>query len=153
MLTACSSASTGHLAIAMDPAGRLLAVVALCQDQRLGSITLTDETAGVSATVRPNDSPGFGGIIILTGPIGDPRPEGVFDLLDRRHDYALTGTTKGAESDEETGTLGPIRFKLDAVVREAKLRQTSVLARNTDGDGTTVTEKNSFVTHAAQDCG
>jgi len=152
-LTACSASRTGHVAVAMDPAGRLLAVVALCKNQRLGSLTLTDETTGTSTTVRPKQSPPFGGTVILTGPIGDPRPEGVLDLLDRGHDYTLGGTTRGIESDEETGSFTPVRFKLDDAVREAKLRQAFVLAQNPDGDSTALTEKSAFVAHAAQECG
>jgi hypothetical protein len=126
-LVACSSSRTGRLAIATDPAGRLLAVVALCDTQRLRSLTLTDEATGSSTTVRPKDSPPSGGTVILTGPIANQRPEGVLDILDQGHDYTLGGSTR-AESDDETGTFAPVRFKLDEVVKNTELRKDSVLA-------------------------
>jgi hypothetical protein len=88
--------------------------------------------------------------VILTGPIVDPRPEGVFDLLDRSHQYALTGTTRGVESDEESGPLPSVRFNLNAVVRDRKLREGSVLAAS--GDGTAVTERGAFVERARRQC-
>lgn len=150
-LGACSSSRTGRLAIAMDPAGRLLAVVALCDAQKLRSIMLTDETTGTITTVRPKDSPPFGGTVILTAPIANPRPEGVFDLLDRGHDYTVGGSTR-AESDEETGTFPAVRFKLDDVVKDRKLRTDSVLAVNEDGDGTTVTAKDTFLSLTRAAC-
>ena len=93
-LGACSKPPTGQVAVAMDPAGRLVAVVAVCSGHRLVSLTLTDETSGTTSTVRLDQPPPFGGTVILTSPIGDTRPEGVFDLLDRSHAYTLTGATK-----------------------------------------------------------
>lgn len=152
-LAACSSSRTGHVAIAMDPAGRLLAVLALCDNQKLGALTLTDETTRASATVHPKEAPPFGGTMILTGPIADPRPEGAFDLLDRGHEYTLTGSTTGSDSGDETGTLAAVRFKLDDVVKEQKLRQESVLTANEDENGTTILRKDTFVSLSRAECG
>jgi hypothetical protein len=126
-------------------------VVALCDPQRLRSLTLTDETTGTITTARTKDSPPFGGTVILTAPISNPRPEGVFDLLDQGHDYTLGGSTR-AESDEETGTLPPVRFKLDDVVTDRKLRKDSVFAVNENGDGTIVTAKDTFLSLARAEC-
>ena len=82
----------------------------------------------------------------------NPRPEGVFDLLDPGHDYTLTGSTKKAGSNDESGTLSPVRFKLDNVVKEPKLRQDSVLAPGEDDDSMAVTAKAAFVTRARDAC-
>ena len=135
----------------MDPAGRLVAVVAVCGGHRLASLTLTDENTFATATVRLREPPAFGGTVILTGPIGDPRPEGAFDLLDRSHTYTLGGATQEAESDKESGTLPQVRFKLDAVVRDRKLRQGSVLTAT--AEGATTAERGAFVDQARRSCG
>jgi hypothetical protein len=135
----------------MDPAGRLLAVVAACPGQRLATLTLTDENTFATTTVRLKEPPTFGGTVILTGPIGDPRPEGAFDLLDRSHTYTLTGATKEAESDKDSGTVPQVRFKLDTVVRDRKLRQGSVLTAG--ADGTATIERAAFVEEARRSCG
>jgi hypothetical protein len=150
-LGGCSSSSTGQLAVGMDPAGRLVAVVAVCGGHRLASLTLTDENTFTTTTVRPREAPTFGGTVILTGPIGDPRPEGVFDLLDRSHTYTLGGATKEAEADKDSGTLPQVRFKLDTVVRDRKLRQGSVLSASAEGAATT--ERTAFVEQARRTCG
>jgi hypothetical protein len=153
-LTACSSSSTkGYLGLALDPAGRLVAVVAVCEGELLGSLTLTDTTTGTSVTARPAQSPEFGGTVLLTGPVGSPRPEGALDLLDRDHEYTLAGSTAKADSDESTGELAPLRFKLDAVVREGKLKQGHVLARDPDNDGgALVITRDEFIARATRDC-
>jgi hypothetical protein len=151
VLGGCSSSSPGQLAVAMDPAGRLVAVIAVCGGHRATSLTLTDENTFATVTVRLKEPPTFGGTVILTGPIGDPRPEGAFDLLDRSHTYTLGGATKEAESDKDSGTLPQVRFKLDTVVRDRKLRQGSVLSASEDG--TTTTERNAFVEQARRSCG
>jgi hypothetical protein len=151
VLGGCSSSSTGQLAVAMDPAGRLVAVVAVCGGHRAASLTLTDENTFATATVRLKEPPTFGGTVILTGPIGDPRPEGMFDLLDRSHTYTLGGATKEAESDKDSGALPQVRFKLDTVVRDRKLRQGSVLSAS--AEGTATTERTAFVDQARRSCG
>ena len=152
-LAACSSSATGYVALALDPAGRLAAVVAVCDGQRIGWLTLTDQTTQTSTTVKPSNTPSFGGTILLTGPVGDPRPEGALDLLDRADDYSLDGGTIEANSDESTGNLAPVRFKLDAVVKEARLKQGYVLARGTDDAGTAVViKREEFVDRARRDC-
>ena len=151
-LAGCSASHTGQVAVAMDPAGRLLAVVAICDDHRLASLTLTDETTGTNETVRPAQSPAFGATVILTGPIVNPHPEGVFDLLDRAHDYTLGGSTKKPDSDKESGTIAAIRFKLDDVVKEPKLRQDSVLATNEDASGLRMMARADFVAAARSAC-
>ena len=151
VLGGCSSSTTGRVAVAMDPAGRLVAVVATCPGQRLFSLTLTDENTFSTTTVRLREPPTFGGSVILTGPIGDPRPEGAFDLLDRSHTYTLAGATRAAESDKDSGTVPQVRFKLDSVVRDRKLRQGSVLAAG--AEGTTTMEKTAFVEEARRSCG
>ena len=152
-LAGCSSSATGYVALAVDPAGRLVAVVAVCEGERIGWLTLTDQTTGTSTTVRPGDTPAFGGTILLTGPVGDPRPEGALDLLDRGHDYSLDGGTIEADSDDTTGNLAALRFKLDAVVRETRLKQGYVLARGTDDAGTAVViKREEFVDRASRDC-
>jgi hypothetical protein len=151
-LAGCSASHTGQVAVAMDPAGRLLGVVAVCDDHRLASLTLTDETTGTTETVRPTQSPAFGGTVILTGPIVNPHPEGVFDLLDRAHDYTLGGSTKKPDSDKESGTIASIRFKLDDVAKDPKLRQDSVLAVNEDANGVRVMTKSDFVASARGAC-
>jgi hypothetical protein len=150
-LGGCSSSSTGQLAVAMDPAGRLVAVVAACGGHRVASLTLTDENTFATATVRLKEPPAFGGTVILTGPIGDPRPEGMFDLLDRSHTYTLGAATKEAESDKDSGTLPQVRFKLDTVVRDRKLRQGSVLSAAPDGAVTT--ERTAFIEQTRRSCG
>jgi hypothetical protein len=150
-LGGCSSSSTGQIAVAMDPAGRLVAVVAVCGGHRLSSLTLTDENTFATVTVRPSEPPTFGGTVILTGPIGDPRPEGLLDLLDRSHTYTLTGATRETESDKDSGTLPQVRFKLDTVVRDRKLRQGSVLVASPDG--TTTTQRSAFVEDIRRTCG
>jgi len=134
----------------MDPAGRLVAVLALCDNQRLLSLTLTDTTSNSSVTVRPKEQPA--GTIILTAPIVNPRPEGLFDLLELSHQYTLSGSTKGLESDDESGTIPPVQFTLDSVAKEPKLRQDSVLAINEDGDGTEVIAKTAFLARAKDEC-
>jgi hypothetical protein len=149
-LSACSSSRTGQAAVAMDPAGRLVAVLALCDNQRLLSLTLTDNTTNSSVTVRPKEQPG--GTIILTAPIVNPRPEGLFDLLELTHQYTLSGSTKGMENDDESGTIPPVPFTLDSVAKEPKLRQDSVLAVNDDGDGTEVIGKDAFLARSRDDC-
>jgi hypothetical protein len=101
--------------------------------------------------VRLKEPPSFGGSVILTGPIGDPRPEGAFDLLDRSHTYTLAGTTKAADSDKDSGTVPQVRFKLDSVVRDRKLRQGSVLTAG--AEGTATVEKTAFVEEARRSCG
>jgi hypothetical protein len=152
-LAACASSNKGYLGLAVDPAGRLVAVVAVCEGERLGSLTVTDTTTGTTVTVRPTQSPEFGGTILLTGPVGDPRPEGALDLLDRDHEYTLAGTTAKGDSDESTGELAPLRFKLDAVVRETKLKKGHVLARDPDNDGgALVITREEFVARATRDC-
>jgi hypothetical protein len=151
-LAACSASRTGYAGVAMDPAGRLLVVLSLCPHERLGALTLTDETTGTSITMRNPPTPPAGGSIILTGPIGDPRPEGIFDLLDRGHEYTLAGSTKAADSEDESGMFAPIRFKLDKVIKEPKLRQNFLLAVNEDESGTTLTGKDFFLTAARQAC-
>jgi hypothetical protein len=151
VLGGCSSSSTGQLAVAMDPAGRLVAVVAVCGGHRAASLTLTDENTFATVTVRLKEPPTFGGTVILTGPIGDPRPEGMFDLLDRSHTYTLGGATKEAESDKDSGALPQVRFKLDTVVRDRKLRQGSVLSAS--AEGTATTERTAFVDQARRSCG
>ena len=150
-LAGCSASHTGHVAIAMDPAGRVQAVLGLCDQQRLASLTLTDETTGTSETTRPKESPAFGATVILTGPIVAPHPEGIFDLLDRAHDYTLSGTTKKVDAEKESGTLGSVRFTLDAVAKEPKLRQDSVLAIGND-DAITLMTKADFVKRATEEC-
>jgi hypothetical protein len=141
------------VALALDPAGRLVAVVAVCKGERLGWLTLTDETTGTSTTVRPSDTPTFGGTILLTGPVGDPRPEGALDLLDRGHDYTLDGATAKANSGESTGDLPALRFKLGAVVKETRLKRGYVLARGRDDAGTAVViKREEFVDRAKKDC-
>jgi hypothetical protein len=125
--------------------------VAVCDHQRLAALTLTDETTGTSETTRPKESPAFGATVILTAPIVAPHPEGVFDLLDRAHDYTLSGTTKKEDSEKESGTLGSVRFNLDTVAKEPKLRQDSVLAIG-DGDKVTLMTKVDFVKRATQEC-
>jgi hypothetical protein len=151
-LAGCSASHTGRVAVAMDPAGRLLAVVAVCDQHRLSSLTLTDETTGSSETVKPKDSPAFGATMILTGPIVNPHPEGVFDLLDRSHEYTLGGATKKSDSDKESGNIAAIRFKLDDVAKEPKLRQDSVLAVNEDSGGLMMMAKPDFVDQARHGC-
>lgn len=149
-LTACSAAATGQLAIAVDPAGRLLAVVALCDGQSLSTLTLTDVTTGTSTTVRPKQSPASGSTIILTGPVANPRPEGALDLLDRAHEYSLTGTTTDAGGDEETGSLPAVRFRLADVINEKRLSSGFVLA--TRSEEPAVTEKADFLAQAGAEC-
>jgi hypothetical protein len=149
-LAACSSSRSGQVAVAMDPAGRLVAVLALCENQRLLSLTLTDTTTNSSVTVRPKAQPA--GTIILTAPIVNPRPEGLFDLLELTHQYTLSGSTKGMENDDESGTIPPIQFTLDSVAKEPKLRQDSVLAINDDEDGTEVVAKTAFLARAKDQC-
>ncbi len=152
-LSACSSSAKGSLGLALDPAGRLVAVVAVCEGNRLGTLTVTDTTTGTSVTVRPAQSPDFGGTVLLTGPVGNPRPEGVLDLLDRDHEYTLGGSVAESGSDESAGELPPLTFKLDAVVREAKLKKDHVLARDPDNDGgALVITRDEFVARASRDC-
>lgn len=151
-LAGCSSSRTGHAAIAMDPAGRLVAVVALCDSQRLRTLTLTDNTSGSAVTVKPAEAPQLGGTIILTGPIVNPRPEGVFDVLDISHSYTLSGTTRGPQDDDESGTIPPVPFTLDGVAKDPKLRQDAVLTPNGDEDGTEVIAKAEFVNRAKDEC-
>jgi hypothetical protein len=150
-LAGCSSSSTGQIAVAMDPAGRLIAVVAVCSGHRLASLTLTDENTFTTVTTRPTQPPAFGGTIILTGPIGEPRPEGALDLLDRSHTYTLAGATKEAESEKDSGTLAQVRFKLDTVVKDRQLRRGSVLIAT--GDGTEKKERAAFVDETRRSCG
>jgi hypothetical protein len=149
----------GHLALGSDPAGRLVAVVQLCAGQRLTTLTLRDETSGTTVTVRPKEPADEGGTIILTGPIGDPRPEGLLDLLDRRHEYTLSATTETLppatpeEDDEDkpvTGTLAAVRFKLSNVLGNKKLRDGSVLS--VEGTGTAVSERTVFLDRSRQAC-
>jgi hypothetical protein len=149
----------GHLALGSDPAGRLVAVVNLCPGQRLTTITLTDETTGTTVTVRPKEPADEGGVIILTGPIGDPRPEGLLDVLDRRHQYTLSATTETlppatpSDDDEDkpvAGTLAAVRFKLSTVLGNKKLRDGSVLS--VEGTGTAVAERTAFLDRARQAC-
>ena len=136
----------------MDPAGRLLLVIGLCDNQFLRTLTLTDDTTGTAVTVHPKETPPFGGTLILTAPISNPRPEGVFDLLDLGHQYTLSGSTKESGSDDEAGTLAPVRFKLDEVVKQPKLREKSVLAPGEDEDAMAVIEKDAFLFQARQAC-
>ncbi len=85
--------------------------------------------------------------------MGDPRPEGVLDLLDRDHEYTLAGRAAKSDSDEATGELPPLTFKLDAVVREAKLKKGHVLARDPDNDGgALVITREEFLARASRDC-
>ena len=151
-LAGCSASHSGYLAVAMDPAGRLLAIVAICDDNRLGSLTLTDETTGTSETVRPKETPSFGATVILTGPIVNPRPEGVLDMLELAHEYTLGGTTLKPDSDKESGTLAGIRFTLANVAKEPKLRQDSVLAVNQETEALTLMAKADFVSTARHTC-
>ena len=151
-LAGCSASHTGHVSVAMDPAGRLLAVVAICGDNRLASLTLTDETTGTTETVKPTQTPAFGGTVILTGPIVNPHPEGVFDLLDLTHSYTLGASTKKADSDKESGSAAAVRFTLGDVAKDPKLRQDSVLAVNEDTDGLRVMTKADFVAAAKDSC-
>jgi len=152
-LAGCGASRTGHAAVAMDPAGRLLLVLVLCDNQRLGTLTLTDETTGTSVTVTRPPTPPPGGTSILTGPIADPRPEGIFDLLDGGHEYTLSGATTAPDSKDTSGTFAPIRFRLDDVVQEQKLRQDSVLTPNADEDGTEVVGKDAFLQRSREECG
>lgn len=150
-LGACSSGPTGRIALAVDPAGRLLAVVAVCTGQRLATLTLTDETSGTTTTVRLDQPPSFGGTVILTGPVADPRPEGVFDLLDRSHTYVLAGGLRESESDKDAGTVPAVRFKLDGVVKDTKLRKGSVLIAAENGVARA--ERPAFLDEVRRSCG
>ena len=151
-LAGCGSSHSGWAAIAMDGAGRLQAVIAVCDGQLLSSLTLTDETTGTSTTVHPKDPPAFGATIILTGPIANPQPEGVFDLLNRADQYTLTGNTRKTDSDKDSGSLAPLHFKLDTVAKEPKLRQDSVFAVNADENGAGLMTKTNFVAQAKKEC-
>jgi hypothetical protein len=151
-LAACGSSHSGWAALAMDGAGRLQAVIAVCDGRVLSSLTLTDETTGTSTTVHPKDPPAFGATIILTGPIANPQPEGVLDLLNRADQYSLTGNTRKADSDKDSGSLAPLHFKLDTVAKEPKLRQDSVFAVNADENGTGLMTKANFVAQAKKEC-
>jgi hypothetical protein len=150
---ACSSSSTGSVALAVDPAGRLVAVVAVCEGQHLGWLTLTDETSGTSTTARPKDTPAFGGTLLLTAPVAEPRLEGVLDLLDSNHDYRLTGSTAAEPgSDKSTGELEGVRFRLDAAIREKALREGSVLARGPKSLDGVVVGRDAFLRTARDRC-
>lgn len=151
-LVACSSSPTGSLALAVDPAGRLVAVVAVCEGEQLGWLTLTDETSGTTSTARPKDTPAFGGTILLTAPVADPRPEGVFDLLDPAHDYTLTGSTAEPGSDDPTGDLEGVRFRLDTAIKEKSLREGSVLARGPKDLTGVVVGREAFLRAARDRC-
>jgi len=149
---ACSSSSRGSVALAVDPAGRLVAVVAVCEGQHLGWLTLTDETSGTSTTARPKETPAFGGTLLLTAPVAEPRLEGVMDLLDSNHDYRLTGSTAEPGSDDATGELEGVRFRLDTAIKEATLRQGSVLARGEESIDGVVMTRDAFLKAARDRC-
>lgn len=155
-LTACGSSHDGYLAVALDPAGRLLAVVALCDGGTLASLTLTDETTHTTTTTYPSDTPQFGGSLILTAPIDNPRPEGALDLLERSHDYTLRGSMRALDADaDDTVPTSEVRFKLDTVVKLRSLRTGSVYAGPIDGDDPTGAEiaKDDFVKQVEDECG
>jgi hypothetical protein len=151
-LTACGSSHAGRVGLGMDGAGRLLAVVAVCDGQHLSSLTLTDNTTGTATTVHPKDPPGFGATMILTGPIVNPQPEGVLDLLNLAHDYTLSGATRKNDEDKDSGAVAPLSFKLDTVAKEPKLRQDSVLALGDDEKKSGVMAKADFVAQAKEEC-
>jgi hypothetical protein len=149
---ACSSSSTGSVALAVDPAGRLVAVVAVCEGEHLGRLTLTDETSGTSTTARPKDTPAFGGTVLLTAPVAEPRLEGVLDLLDSNHDYRLTGSTGEPDNDKATGELEGVRFRLDTAIKEKALREGSVLARVPKSIDGVVVGRDAFLRTARDRC-
>jgi hypothetical protein len=149
-LAGCSPAVTGHVALAVDPAGRLIAVTAVCPGEHLGWLTLADETTGARTTVVPPTQPAFGGALLLTGPVGDPHPEGLLDLLDRDHEYTLDGGTAKPDSTDSTGRVAGVRFRLGAALAEPKLRQGYVL---TAGEhGADIVKRADFVANAKRDC-
>lgn len=151
-LAACTPDPTGSLALAVDPAGRLVAVVAVCAGQELAWLSLTDESTGTSTTIAPQNTPDFGATILLTGPVGDPRPEGALDLLDRGHDYLLTAGTSETGQTEQSGTLAGIRFRLDAALKEKKLSTGSVLWQGKTPETTAVITRDEFVAGARKRC-
>ena len=79
-LAGCSPSVTGYLALAVDPAGRLVAVVAVCDGKHLGRLTLTDVTAGTAAYKAPDGAViGLDWINIgfaLSGVSGPPQLQG-----------------------------------------------------------------------------
>jgi len=152
----CGASHSGYIAVAFDSAGRLLAVIALCDGNRLDSLTLTDHDTGTSTTTHPEDTPDRGGSLILTPPIDNPRPEGALDLLERSHTYTLSGTVREGDADDaDTSATSEVTFKLDTVVRMKSLRTGSVYAGPVGGDDITGAEiaKDDFLTQVADECG
>ncbi len=133
-----------------------MAVVAVCPKDRLDWLTLTDQTTKTSTTTRPANPPDFGGTVILTGPVGDPRPEGALDLLDRRHSYSLTAGIVAADDNSSNDVAGPVTFALGEALGTSALRKGSVLARSDSADetggATSVMTKDSFVEAAKRHC-
>jgi hypothetical protein len=151
-LAGCSASQFGYLAVGLDPAGRMLASVALCDELRLKSITLTDETNGTVATVKPATTPAFGGTIILSGPIVNAHPEGPLDLFDLSHTYSLAAVAKKADSDDDAGSPASLRFTLDDLVKDPTLRQDRVLAGGAQANTFVAATRTSFLRAAQIGC-
>jgi hypothetical protein len=150
-LTACGGPSvTGYVGLAMDPANRLLAVLAVCEGQHIGWLTLADENTGTRTTVAPPENTAFGGTVLLSGPVVDPHPEGLLDLLDRNHNYTLDGGTAKPDTNESTGVIQGVRFKLSVVLGQPKLKQGSVLVPTKDG--ATLMSREEFISTARKNC-
>jgi hypothetical protein len=155
LIAGCDSepAPTGGVGVAVDSAGRLVAVLALCPQHQIDWLEVKDESTGTRTTITPSDPSTVGTVVILTGPIaGDPRPEGALDVIDRSHDYTLSGGTVNVQDPKKVGNLLQVRFKLDTVLKTAKLRQGSVLAWAPKATEPAVQAKKEFTDRTLERC-
>jgi len=75
------------------------------------------------------------------------------DLLDSNHDYRLTGSTAADPgSDDATGEIEGVRFRLDTAIKEKSLREGSVLARGSKSLDGVVTSRDAFLKAARDRC-
>ncbi|WP_346538317.1 hypothetical protein [Micromonospora sp. DPT] len=127
-LAACTPRLRGELGVSVDPQGRVIGLIAVCPDQELDHLTLTDVSpGGVRVTLRPAgdarpDS------VVLSDPgdawTGDwpqrPRPGQDLRALTADHEYVLAGVLTGTGSGD--GKLDGVDFVPEEVLADPQLR-------------------------------
>jgi hypothetical protein len=83
----------------------------------------------------------------------------VLEVIDRRHDYTLAGSTESIPADDEeevaAGTIAAVRFRLNNVVRDRTLRDGSVLAVDAltvDAGTSSVMQRPAFLERSQKAC-
>ncbi|NYF55143.1 hypothetical protein [Micromonospora purpureochromogenes] len=127
-IAGCTPRLRGELGVTVDPQGRLVGLIALCPDQELDRLTLTDAAqGGVRVTLRPagDDRPDS---VVLSDPGDawtDDWPQQPAQGRDPRaltadHEYVLAGVLTGTGSGD--GKLDAVTFVPEQVLADPQLR-------------------------------